>query len=47
MGTLIYKTKLRKIKSFGYKIIGPEIGEMACGEYGEGKMSDPDKISTK
>ena len=32
---------LKKLKSYGYKIIGPEIGEMACGEYGEGKMSEP------
>ena len=39
------KQNLEKLKSFGYKIIGPEIGEMACGEYGEGKMSNPDKIS--
>jgi phosphopantothenoylcysteine decarboxylase / phosphopantothenate---cysteine ligase len=38
------KQNLKKLKSFGYKIIGPEIGEMACGEYGEGKMSDPNKI---
>jgi phosphopantothenoylcysteine decarboxylase / phosphopantothenate---cysteine ligase len=38
------KQNLKKLKSFGYKVIGPEIGEMACGEYGEGKMSDPDKI---
>ncbi len=35
------KINLKKLKEFGYKIIGPEIGEMACGEYGEGKMSDP------
>ena len=35
---------LRKLKSFGYKIIGPVIGDMACGEYGEGKMSDPSII---
>ena len=27
------KQNLKKLKSFGYKIIGPEIGEMACGEY--------------
>jgi phosphopantothenoylcysteine decarboxylase / phosphopantothenate---cysteine ligase len=39
------KQNLEKLKSFGYKIIGPEIGEMACGEYGEGKMTDPEKIS--
>ena len=35
------KMNLEKLKEFGYKVIGPEIGEMACGEYGEGKMSDP------
>ena len=35
------KMNLEKLKEFGYKVIGPEIGDMACGEYGEGKMSDP------
>jgi phosphopantothenoylcysteine decarboxylase / phosphopantothenate---cysteine ligase len=35
------KDNLKKLKSFGYKLIGPIIGDMACGEYGEGKMSDP------
>ena len=29
------------LKNYSYKIIGPEIGEMACGEYGEGKMTEP------
>ena len=38
------KTNLKKLKDFGYKFIGPEIGDMACGEYGEGKMSEPLKI---
>ena len=38
------KENLNKLKSFGYKIIGPEVGDMACGEFGEGKMSDPNKI---
>ena len=41
------KQNLKKLKSFDYKIIGPEIGEMACGEYGEGKMSDPITISSE
>ena len=41
------KHNLKKLISYGYKIIGPEIGEMACGEYGEGKMSEPDKISNE
>jgi len=38
------KENLNKLKSFGYKLIGPEVGDMACGEFGEGKMSDPNKI---
>jgi phosphopantothenoylcysteine decarboxylase/phosphopantothenate--cysteine ligase len=29
---------------YGYKFIGPINGEMACGEYGEGKMSSPRQI---
>ena len=39
------KINLNKLKDFGYKLIGPEIGDMACGEYGEGKMSEPLKIA--
>ncbi len=35
------KENLKILKSYSYKIIGPEIGEMACGEYGEGKMTEP------
>jgi len=41
------KENLSKLKSFGYKIIGPEIGDMACGEYGEGKMTEPNEIIKK
>ena len=33
-----------KLLNYGYLCVGPEIGEMACGEYGEGKMSEPKKI---
>ena len=33
-----------KLKNFGYEFIGPDIGDMACGEYGEGKMSEPETI---
>ena len=32
---------IKKLEDFGYRIIGPEIGDMACGEYGEGKMTEP------
>jgi phosphopantothenoylcysteine decarboxylase/phosphopantothenate--cysteine ligase len=35
------KENIKNLKSFGYKLIGPVIGDMACGEFGEGKMSEP------
>ena len=35
------KNNLQTLKKFGYKVIGPVVGDMACGEYGEGKMSSP------
>ena len=35
------KNNLKTLKNYGYKFIGPVIGDMACGEFGEGKMSDP------
>jgi len=38
------KDNLKKLTDFGHEIIGPEIGEMACGEYGMGKMSEPETI---
>tara|TARA_B100000963_G_scaffold125559_1_gene109543 strand:+ start:717 stop:1916 length:1200 start_codon:yes stop_codon:yes gene_type:complete len=38
------RQNIAKLKSYNYKLIGPEIGDMACGEYGEGKMSDPKEI---
>ena len=38
------KENISKLLSYGYLCVGPEIGEMACGEYGEGKMSEPIKI---
>tara|TARA_B100000941_G_scaffold283161_1_gene252368 strand:- start:118 stop:933 length:816 start_codon:yes stop_codon:yes gene_type:complete len=38
------KQNIAKLKTYSYKLIGPEIGDMACGEYGQGKMSDPREI---
>ena len=32
------------LKDYGYLFVGPEKGEMACGEYGDGKMSSPRQI---
>jgi len=34
------QNNLKILKGYGYKLIGPVIGDMACGEYGEGKMSN-------
>ena len=38
------KKNIIKLREYGYSIIGPEIGDMACGEYGEGKMTEPSDI---
>ena len=38
------QSNLKNLLDFGYKFIGPVNGEMACGEYGEGKMSSPRQI---
>ena len=38
------KENLFKLKNYGYKIIGPEIGDMACGEFGKGKMAEVNEI---
>ena len=38
------QTNFKILLDFGYLFIGPEKGEMACGEFGEGKMSSPRQI---
>ena len=38
-----YKT----LVGYGYKFIGPIKGKMACGEFGEGKMSNSNQIFHK
>ena len=38
------QNNINKLLDFGYLSIGPDTGEMACGEYGEGKMSSPENI---
>jgi len=38
------QSNLKVLQGFGYLFIGPEKGEMACGEFGEGKMSSPRQI---
>ena len=41
------KGNINKLKKNGFNFIGPEIGDMACGEFGEGKMSEPKQIEEK
>ena len=38
------KRNVNILKSYGYRLLGPEVGEMACGEFGEGKMLEVDEI---
>ena len=38
------QTNIYKLLDYGYLSVGPTIGEMACGEYGEGKMTEPEEI---
>ena len=38
------QTNINKLLDYGYLSVGPSTGEMACGEYGEGKMSTPNQI---
>jgi len=38
------QNNLKSLLDYGYKFIGPINGDMACGEYGEGKMSSPLQI---
>ena len=38
------QNNLKNLLDYGYRFIGPVNGEMACGEYGEGKMSSPRQI---
>merc|ERR1712093_506598 len=38
------QSNINKLLDFGYLSVGPSTGDMACGEYGEGKMSSPEQI---
>lgn len=38
------QNNIKQLKKFGYLLIGPIRGDMACGEYGRGKMTDPNLI---
>ena len=39
------KENLARLKARGVRVIGPDEGDMACGEFGPGRMSEPDHIA--
>ena len=41
------QNNLKILKNYGYRLIGPVVGDMACGEHGEGKMSNSIDIYNK
>ncbi|MEM7566840.1 MAG: flavoprotein, partial [Pseudomonadota bacterium] len=38
---------LRQLETDGVHTIGPETGDMACGEHGPGRMAEPDAIAAE
>ena len=40
------KRNIATLKGDGIHVIGPNDGEMACGEFGPGRMAEPDEILT-
>lgn len=49
MNTMMYrnpivKDNIEKLKNLGYEFIQPGTGLLACGDYGEGKMAEPEDI---
>ncbi len=41
------KLNIKKLKKYGFQFIGPNSGEMACGEYGLGRMAEPIEIKNQ
>jgi phosphopantothenoylcysteine decarboxylase / phosphopantothenate---cysteine ligase len=37
-------SNMSKLSGLGYGIVEPESGELACGDYGRGRMAEPEKI---
>jgi phosphopantothenoylcysteine decarboxylase / phosphopantothenate---cysteine ligase len=40
----VFKQNMDRLKSLGYLFIDPASGRLACGDYGEGKLADPEDI---
>ena len=42
----LQQANLKKLAAVGYHFVGPEQGELACGDQGRGRMSEPQAIFT-
>lgn len=40
----IVQENIEKLKKIGYEFISPGLGRLACGDYGSGKMAEPEDI---
>ncbi|TET45020.1 bifunctional phosphopantothenoylcysteine decarboxylase/phosphopantothenate--cysteine ligase CoaBC [candidate division TA06 bacterium] len=40
----VVRENCRKLESLGHVMVGPEEGDLACGETGKGRMSEPEKV---
>ena len=40
----IVQSNMEKLKNLGYEFINPNVGRLACGTYGEGRMEEPAEI---
>lgn len=40
----IFQENMEKLKKIGYEFIAPGSGRLACGDYGAGKMAEPEDI---
>jgi phosphopantothenoylcysteine synthetase/decarboxylase len=41
------RANVERLKEYGYNFVGPEKGELACGDVGAGKLSDISDIISK
>lgn len=42
--SIIVQENIKKLKDLGHEFINPGVGILACGDYGAGKMAEPDDI---
>ena len=44
---VVTKENIKKLKNYGFQFVGPNSGEMACGEFGLGRMAEPLEIKNE